>query len=396
MSIYIHVPFCRTKCAYCDFYSLVPPYGPLLDSVASKLIEEVSYVASDRSKPFETVFIGGGNPGCLPIASLQKLIDAVFLCGHSGECSIEINPESLDRRVERLIESGVTRLSIGLQSFDPENLALIGRNAPLDATLKGIRTALKLRDTTKIDLNFDLITCIPGQTVVGAISDIDRLVETTGPEHISLYCLTIEENTPLAKRIDRGELKAMDDLAQSDILSACWERLAMHGYDHYEVSNFARTDKKTHYCQHNLRYWQAKSHIGIGPTAVGTAYAGSSAIRMKGVGDAALYAAEGIFSNYSFERLEMNELIEEFLIVSLRTRWGIEKKVFNERFGYEFDEAFSSAIERYDSIWKDLVVNDTKRFKLTEKGMMVLDSILIALATAFEISNTKGREHIDT
>ncbi len=386
LSLYIHVPFCRTKCRYCGFYSHGRPASSVLNRFLAKLQEELAVVSHWRRRPFETAFIGGGNPGMLSFDGLLSIVDAVCESGRPGELTIEMNPESLTDGMQACFERGGTRLSMGVQSMDERSLAVLGRNATLGQTKDALRLVKSMRSATGFDLNVDVMTCIPGQSLAEAVSDIDRIVDFINPEHLSVYCLTVEEGTPLAADVAAGRVREMETDRQADMLFEIWHHLASLGYDHYEVSNFARRDQDSHLCLHNLRYWNLQPYLGIGPSACSTALAPDGLVRCNAEPDVHAYAAQTAFSTYQVEKLTKYEELEEYLIMSLRTRFGIDKQGFSRRFGCDFNDILSQSGLKGTSF--DPLVNDTEeRFWLSESGWMVMDPIVVRLASVPSIPN---------
>jgi oxygen-independent coproporphyrinogen-3 oxidase len=326
-------------------------------------------------KPFDTIFFGGGNPGCLSFLQLEKLLKASQLFGKSNECTIEMNPESFSLDFFPLFEQKlVTRLSMGIQSMQDKTLKTLGRNSSVSDNLKGISLAKQVHRLYGTDLSFDLMTCIPDQTIEDALSDIDKVVSLGDPGHLSLYCLTIEEGTELSDSVDSKKTTVLSDDGQEEMLTACWKHLASLGYRHYEISNFERNGNR---CLHNLRYWDLASYLGLGSSAASTLIAQDAVLSITQDQNLKTYSESEIFSGYTQERLTKSEYLEEFLMMALRTDEGIEKSVFSTRFGIDFDQTFAKAIGSLEKSW---AVDSPQLFALTEKGMMVLDDIVLRFA----------------
>ncbi len=374
VSLYVHVPFCTSKCDYCAFYSLP---ASLWGGVAScrrryvdRLVQEILACSERLGRPYETIFFGGGNPGCLPVDDLSLLLEAANRFGRSKECTVEMNPESLTDAYFPLFERYIDRLSMGVQSLDASALRTLGRNISLDRVLTGIDRAVRLHERYRTRLSFDLMTCIPGQSMETAMADIDSLFRIAAPEHISLYCLTLEEGTPLYSRV-----REQDERWQAEVLLGCWNRLAALGYEHYEVSNFAKAGARS---LHNGRYWSLSQYIGLGPASAGTAFSSTGLVRWECPADLDGYCSETVFTGYARERLSRSEELEEYLLVALRRREGIDKAVFQARFGFSFDRLLSP---RFSRIVDSGAYCDTElSFSCTEKGWMVLDAIVLQLA----------------
>lgn len=364
VSLYIHIPFCTTKCGYCAFYSL--PQNACRDDDMSRFLDVLSRqleaLVEDLGRPFHTVYIGGGNPGLIGASRIDSLLTTAFRYGRPVECSMEINPETLDESFSLLLGK-VDRFSVGIQSFDGRHLRALGRNADTAACTKALDLLTDFRNEAGTLFNADLMTNIPRQSLDDALGDIDTLVSWQ-PDHISLYSLTFEEGTRLIEQ----EVPAGED-EEADMLNALWSHLDGLGYEQYEVSAFARDG---HYCAHNLVYWNLGQYIGLGPGAESSV--GYSSI----VSSRESESLDGYLSDPSFSsvRLSREEAVEEYLMTCLRTRWGLDKEEFSRRFSSSFDDLFSSAVSTLEPEWYN---DGPDRFRLTRDGIMVLNRILLAL-----------------
>lgn len=364
VSLYIHIPFCATKCGYCAFYSL--PQNACRDDDMSRFLDVLSRqleaLVEDLGRPFHTVYIGGGNPGLIGASRIDSLLTTAFRYGRPVECSMEINPETLDESFALLLGK-VDRFSVGIQSFDGRHLRTLGRNADTAACTKALDFLTDFRNEAGTLFNADLMTNIPRQSLDDALGDIDTLVSWQ-PDHISLYSLTFEEGTRLMEQ----EVPAGED-EEADMLNALWSHLDGLGYEQYEVSAFARDG---HYCAHNLVYWNLGQYIGLGPGAE------SSVGYSSMVSSRESESLDGYLSDPSFRsvRLSRQEAVEEYLMTCLRTRWGLDKEEFSRRFSSSFDDLFSSAVSTLEPEWYH---DGADRFRLTRDGIMVLNRILLAL-----------------
>jgi oxygen-independent coproporphyrinogen-3 oxidase len=339
---------------------------------------ELEAIVSSSATSFSTIFIGGGNPGCLTYAQLQSMLSLAQSKGKSVECTIEMNPETFSRALFPLFEQSlVTRLSMGIQSMDDGVLTTLGRNARRTDNLCAIALAKEAQQIYGIEISFDLMLCLPGQSMEMAIADIDEILLLANPSHISLYCLTVEEGTDLSEKVSSGLLPVLDEDGQEAFLWGVWNHLKALGFRHYEVSNFSRNDKM---CKHNLTYWNLDSYLGLGCSAASALRDGPSLQHFSQ--NQALFAySHGIsFSGYSFETLTLTEHLEEFLMMALRTDSGIDKSAFFQRFSQSFDKIFSHVVETLDSSW---YVSTAQSFSLTEIGFMVLDEVVLRFALAF-------------
>ncbi len=363
LSLYIHVPFCKRKCDYCAFYSV--PTCEVdkkdIERYVSLILSEINAIASEWGRPFKTIFVGGGNPGMLGYTNLGKILSAASQNGLSEECTIEINPENLTEEIESL-KPYLTRISVGIQSMDEKALAILGRNGSVEENER----ALSLLSSASFDFNADIMTAIPGISVETTLSDI-RKTAKYNPGHISLYCLTFEENTPLIERA-----KPIGDEMEAEVLKSAWAELSDLGYSHYEVSNFAKEGKE---CIHNLVYWNLGQYIGIGPGAESSiGYRNVVSMRENETLYEYLKCPEFTCMNLSEEEAE-----EEFLLTTLRTRRGIVKEEYRERFMKNFDDIYGEKIAKLDC---KAYINTQKSFSLTEEGFMILDRIILEMVMA--------------
>lgn len=367
LSLYIHVPFCISKCAYCAFYSLPGCTMDQMDAYTDRLLDEISKVnAYMDGRPFETAFIGGGNPGCLGSERLSKITEAVCRNGSPSEFSVEMNPESLDESYFPLFDGFFTRLSMGVQSLDETALSFLGRNADKKSTTRGLELSQKLKKQTGCTLSYDLITCLGSWH--DELSDVEKLTLAYPSDHLSVYALTLEEGTPLFNR--RPHLPSEDE--QYEILSRIWNYLKSHGYEHYEVSNFAKDGKR---CAHNCRYWAYEQYLGLGPAAASTAFSEDGSVhRFSFSPDVDSYVRSESFSGFEEESLSSREAVEELVLMSLRYKGGLDlgrlEKMVGKRIGLDVFKGLKGF-----RIFKDHLVPD-------DEGLMVADAAASAILDA--------------
>ena len=264
LSLYIHIPFCQTKCPYCDFNtyqgieSLLPPYLAALSA-------ELTLWGRILSRPpVNTIFFGGGTPSYLPPAAVGDILDTVqtaFQLQPAAEITLEANPGDLTpQRARLLLQQGVNRLSIGIQSLDNALLSLLGRRHNAAQAIAAVHTA---QDAGLTNINLDLMYGLPRQSAA-QWQDTLRQLTALEPAHISLYCLTLEAGTPLRRRVEQGQLPTPDPDLAADQYHYARELLAARGYRHYEISNWCQPGQA---CRHNLAYWQNRPYLGVGPGA---------------------------------------------------------------------------------------------------------------------------------
>ena len=359
LSLYIHVPFCISKCSYCAFYSIPGCSDSIMDAYVRKLSAELEQVnAKMGGIPFETAFIGGGNPGCLGPGRLSKIAEAVCCNGRPEEFSVEMNPESLDESFFPLFGKFFTRLSMGVQSLDENALKFLGRNADMDSTSRGLELSQMLRQQTGCDLSYDLITCLgPWHD---ELEDVRALTEGYPSDHLSVYALTLEEGTPLYRRAP--VLPSEDE--QFDILSRVWEYLWTQGFEHYEVSNFARAGKR---CRHNCRYWAYRQYLGLGPGAASTAFSEDGSVHRYLFGaDVQSYVSSGPFSGYDTEDLKRHESVEELVLMGLRYKGGLDIRRLETMAQKHIDISLFKGISGFRVIDDHLIPDD--------EGLMTADA----------------------
>ncbi len=261
IGLYLHVPFCRTKCGYCDFNSYAG-LDALFEPYVEALIREVERAAPARVR---TVFFGGGTPTVLPVSFVERILAAVRAAVYveaGAEISCEANPGTVDReRLAALRALGVNRLSLGVQSLAPGELRLLERGHTAAQAGEALRAA---RAAGLDNVNLDLIYGLPGQALSSWRSGLDQALELA-PDHLSLYALTVEEGTPLAAEIEAGRLPEPDPDLAADMYELAQDRLAAAGFVHYEISNWARRPGLE--CRHNLIYWRNEPYLGLGAGA---------------------------------------------------------------------------------------------------------------------------------
>lgn len=401
LSLYIHIPFCTTKCYYCAFYSEDNKCWNEKDinMYLDKLFKEIDLLKQFYNKNFDTVFIGGGNPGTLTLPNLRKLLIKI---GPSKETTFEINPESLTSDYLTLFKEGLaTRISIGIQSFDDHILKLLGRNARKEDNFKALKFCRDL-DNLKLDLNdnyfiknklidktsyielntkikysFDLMSSLPTQSIKDSINDINILVDNTKLTHLSLYCLTVEEGSYLYSLVNNKKINTNNDLYEKDMLKKLWAYLESINFYHYEVSNFA---KNNDICEHNLRYWKLKPYISLGSSSASSIYNNGNLIRLNNTSSYKEYINNDLLENYEIEKLNLNQFLDEYIIVSLRNNEGLSFNFLDKYFKLS-KEIVISAFSKYD---KSIYNINCDSISLTESGFIILDTIILEISLYFE------------
>ncbi|MCQ2411714.1 MAG: coproporphyrinogen III oxidase family protein [Sphaerochaetaceae bacterium] len=368
LSLYIHVPFCISKCAYCAFYSVPRCSQLVMDLYLERLLSEITEVNRRMAgKAYETAFIGGGNPGCLGPERLGKIAKAVCENGRPKEFSVEMNPESLTPEFFPLFKDCFTRLSMGVQSMDQKALSFLGRNADLEKTRSGLALSQLLKAETECSLSYDLITCLGSWH--DELSDIKAILSEFPSDHLSVYALTLEEGTPLYQR--KPELPDSDQ--QYEILKNVWNHLQAQGYEHYEVSNFAKPGKR---CIHNCRYWGYQQYLGLGPGAASTAFSeGGNVTRFSYPHDIESYISGKAFEGFEYESLSSFEAAEELVFMGLRYKDGLDLARLERLTGKRICDAILRESEGYYLQDGKLVPDDEGLMLCDAQACTIIDAL---------------------
>jgi oxygen-independent coproporphyrinogen-3 oxidase len=369
--VYIHVPFCRTKCPYCDFYSVTggsATGGDAGSDAGARFVDalgrELGMRAGELESPAGTVYVGGGTPSCLEdglASSLPAIVARHVAVEEGAEVTIEVNPDDVTPdSLERYLAGGFNRISIGVQSLDDGELRMLGRRHDSAAARAAVLAA---REAGFDKIGIDLIFGMEGQTVEGWRRTLDEAAGL-GPEHMSCYQLTVEEHTPFGARAAAGEsLAAGEELSREMFLEAS-ETLAGAGFVHYEVSNYARGEENR--SRHNTGYWLRRPYLGLGPSA--HSFDGFRRRWNPGSLDAWLSSLEaGEDPVEGSEVLSAAQARAESLMLGFRTSEGVEKSLIEESPGWE---------EKLEELTElSLVKVDGDRVVPTPGGFLVADQL---------------------
>ncbi len=365
LGLYLHIPFCRSKCLYCDFYSIPRPSEDLMRRYSTAMQRDLAARSAQCGDyTVDTVYFGGGTPTLLPEGELEAILSAVAAHYHlapDAEITAECNPATVTR--ERLLSwrrAGLDRLSIGLQSIHPKELKALGR---LHSFSDFITVYNDARDAGFDNLSVDLMSGIPGQSLADYLATVDA-VAALGPEHISAYGLIVEEGTPFGNMGERLTLPDEED-AREMFFSGI-QALEGYGLLQYEISNFARPGYES---RHNLKYWSCDPYIGFGPAA----YSDFLSVRSGNSRDALAYI-EGRDIECEREIPSENDRMCEYVMLRLRLTKGIDVGTFRSRFGADFEEMFGKKLSRY--LPMGLLRRTPAGYALTPEGMYVSNSIL--------------------
>ena len=373
LGLYVHFPYCLSKCPYCDFHSETDRAS------ASRYVEALclhmeDYAAATDEYDIDTIFFGGGTPTALPVKQLLTVIDAVydnFNVLSDAEFTVEVNPATVKRaELKKLRRAGVNRLSIGLQSADDGELAALGRIH----TFADFKLCFEAARKAGFDnISVDLMYGIPTQTPESFAKTLDTVI-ALAPEHISLYALKIEEGTPFAAQKDTLPLPGED--AECEMYFSAIETLKAHGYAQYEISNFAKPGRA---CVHNLRYWNCEEYLGFGPGA--HSYFGGRRFAFRRHTENYIRHLEypGSVADMLSEDYEIKptERLGEYVMLRMRLTEGVDTEFFAARFGVDFEKLFGSYLTKYSE--NGFMEKTQRAWRFTPKGMYVSNYILSAM-----------------
>lgn len=370
-SLYIHIPFCATKCYYCAFntYSFHKEHAKAyLDALQTEMT-----LYSPHTHPLKTIFIGGGTPSILSAETLKQLfhnIDRHFQICPDAEITVECNPGTVDSDKLRVMQDvGVNRLSFGLQSMHDETLRQLGRIHTVDEFLHSYRLT---REQGFDNINIDLIFALPHQTMESWQYTLNETISLE-PEHISAYNLVLEESTPFYDWWKSGELILPSDDLESDMFQWTIETLISHGYKHYEICNFAKPNREV---KHNLVYWNNQEYVGLGVGASGYVD-GIRYTNIKGIPPYIEALCQQKKPISDSERMAGHTEKAETLMLALRKREGIHLVDYTKRFGEEIDVSFGDIIEKWMGL--GLLEQNETYLRLTQRGLFLANEVFVEL-----------------
>jgi len=368
--VYIHIPFCLSKCPYCDFASRPGKFPGELEQYLSALQGEISQRAEGRAT---TVYFGGGTPSLCSAAQIKTLLDALSHNLHispQAEITLEMNPATMAlSSLAAFRQAGINRLSIGVQSTSQRSLRLLGRSH----TALQVRTTIqKARQANFTNVSCDLIHGLPAQSLEEFQEDLNTLL-SFAPDQISLYALQLEPWTPMAKQIQNKTMPQPDDDLAAEMYA--WARTVFlrQGFIQHEISSFSRPGKT---CRHNLIYWKGDPYIGLGAAA----HSYEQGVRTWNCSDIAEYIqkiSEGGQAQEGREALEGRARKAERLIIGLRLTSGVNKRKMRQNFGKDWKKEFVKAI--YDMKQTGLLVENSEFIRLTPRGMLLADVVCRAI-----------------
>ena len=369
LGLYLHIPFCVRKCAYCDFLS--GPAGAEEKSLyVGALLEEIREMGRrTEGCPVDSIFLGGGTPTTLSADQLTAVLRAVrqaFSVLPGAEITLEMNPGTDREELDDLLKNEVNRVSLGLQSTDRDELKVLGRIHTYEDLLG---TYDHLRALGLANINIDLMSALPGQTMASWQRTLER-VTALKPEHISAYSLIIEEGTPFFDLFEAGRLDLPDEETERDMYAVTEELLKARGYHRYEISNYARPGFES---RHNSRYWTGGDYLGLGLGA-SSYFEGR---RWKNTSDMTAYLENAGRPDRLREEMQVlteKDKMEEFMFLGLRMMKGVSGEDFRRRFGREIEEIYGPVLE--EQIHRGLMVKEADCYRLTLRGIDISNTVL--------------------
>jgi oxygen-independent coproporphyrinogen-3 oxidase len=388
LSLYVHIPFCSLKCSYCDFNSYAKLEHIVPEFTRALTAEMRLWSPAMAGRPVPTVFFGGGTPTLLPLEHMRAIMETLrksFELTPDAEITTEANPGTVDLDYLRgLVAAGFNRLSFGVQSFDDAELLALDRIHTADDARQGYAWA---REAGFPRINLDLIYGLPDQTLEHWQSNVEQAL-ALGPDHLSMYALTVEDGTKLAYDIDHGRVPEPDGDLQADMWDWSRERLAAAGYEHYEISNWARPGEE---CRHNLVYWQNGDWLGVGPGAhshlggvrFADVYSPAQYIRL--VDEAATRESPTAerdliraMPQVTFVDEQTPELqMADTAILALRLNDGLDVAAFEQRFATTIEATYGPQLAELTSL--GFLERANGRLRLTDRGRYLANEVFVRL-----------------
>ena len=365
--IYLHIPFCKTRCIYCDFYSTTR--SELKTRYVHALCHELGMRKEYlKGEPIETIYFGGGTPSQLEEADFKRIFETIrenYGMEHCREITLEANPDDLSQEYLKMLSSlPFNRISMGIQTFDDTTLRLLKRRHNSQTAIEAVR---RCREAGFQNISIDLIYGLPGETKGRWENDLRQAIRLD-VEHISAYHLTYEEDTPIYNMLKQHQISEVDEDSSLDFFTLLIEHLQKAGFEHYEISNFSKPGFES---RHNLVYWDNAEYYGLGAGASGYV----DGIRYKNHGPIRHYleAVEAGKARITEEHLTLEEKMEEELFLGLRKKTGVSKARFEEKFGISFDQRYGQVVASLTE--QGLLVPDDKQVRMTKRGLFLGDTV---------------------
>lgn len=365
--IYLHIPFCRQACHYCDFHfsTRLELKDKMVRSICEELLLQRDYLEGEE---IETIYFGGGTPSLLSKKELQDIfrtLSSTFSINSNAEITLEANPDDLnENQLEAFKSVGINRLSIGVQSFNQHHLEYLNRVHNSTEAESCVHLA---QESGFDNISVDLIYGIPSPNHAIWRKDLEKLIELD-PQHISAYCLTIEEKTVFGNWLKKGKIKAVNDEFSAKQFEIMLETLKENGYEQYEISNLTKPGK---YSRHNSNYWNQKKYLGVGPGA----HSYNRKTRQFNIANNPNYIKsidQGTVP-YTIDQLSVDDFINEYILTSLRTKWGTNNQYLVDKYDYDLLLEKSPYIALL--VKRGFVVVSENKLVLTDEGKLFADSI---------------------
>lgn len=366
--IYIHVPFCKTRCIYCDFYTRtnMEQKTPYVSAICKELILRSDYIGEES---ISTIYFGGGTPSQLSETDFKiifKYIYETFTVEDNAEITLEANPDDLNSKyLDILKQVGFNRLSMGVQSFDDEQLQFLNRRHSAQKAIDIVRTS---QQSGFSNISIDLMYGLPGLTLDLWNKTLDIAIDLN-IQHISSYHLIYEQGTKLYRLLQKGDIKSVDEELSVQMFTTLIKRLQEKNFIHYEISNFGQ---EGYFSRHNSSYWLGATYLGLGPSA--HSYNGQN--RCWNISSISKYI-QGIEENnphLEIEDLDIRTRYNDFILTGMRTMWGINRNELQIQFGSKYSNYCDLNIERH--LKSGDAVLDRDNYKISSKGIFVSDSIM--------------------
>jgi oxygen-independent coproporphyrinogen-3 oxidase len=363
--LYFHIPFCLRKCSYCDYYSLIKL--DKIDEFVNSLTKEVESRKIEENHLVKTIYIGGGTPSLLSYEHFSKIFEVInqnYKIDPEAEVSVELNPENVSEEYIKQISKFVNRYSLGVQSFDDLSLLFLGRVHNADMAKKAVEI---IQNQASENINIDLIYGLPSTSRDVWKANLDKFFQLNIP-HLSAYSLSIEEKTKLWADIRHKKIPPLKEENSLEDYNLLIEMMKERNYHHYEISNFA---KDGFFSQHNSSYWKGRKYLGFGPSA--HSYDGN--IRRWNLSSITLYmkAIENNTCYFDYENLSERDKLNEYIMTSLRTFWGINLQEVKGKWG---EYLARKLLVNLNKISPENIINIEQNWTLTQQGMMISDDII--------------------
>lgn len=366
--IYLHIPYCNTKCIYCDFYSITK--HSTKNELIACLVKEIEGKACElKDITFDTIFFGGGTPSLLQSSDFYKLFNALYSnlnISANSEITIEANPGTMDRKkLLSFKELPINRISFGVQSFNDSDLKFLTRIHSGKQAIESIKSA---QDAGFENINLDLIYALPGQTLKKWEKNLEKAIKLN-TQHVSAYSLIFEEGTPLIKLYNQGKIQPANEDKERKLYDFTMAFFEEYGFNHYEISNYA---KPGYECRHNLKYWTHKEYISFGPSAA-SYIKDYRWVNVRDVNEYIKRIKMGAMAYDFIEYIDYNKSIDEYIMLGLRSI-GINLNILKEKYKIDFLSKYKNTAELL--IKNNLADIKADTFYLTSKGYAVCDEIL--------------------